>query len=71
MPDPRIESVLRFRLMGYEAQLSREQIRRCYLELTEKFSKRPFAEVTAEAEALPMSESSDVSGILDHIPGCL
>ncbi len=39
-------------LMGYEAQLSREQIRRCYLELTEKFSKRPFAEVTAEAEAL-------------------
>lgn len=39
-------------LIGYETQLSREQIRRFYLELTEKFSKRPFAEVTAEAEAL-------------------
>lgn len=39
-------------LMGYESQLSREQIRRLYLELTGKFSTRPLQEVTCEAEAL-------------------
>lgn len=39
-------------LMGYESQLSREQIRRIYQELTQKFSSRPFQEVTWETEAL-------------------
>lgn len=39
-------------LMGYEAQLSREQICRLYLELTDKFLNRPPQEVTCEAEEL-------------------
>ena len=33
------------RLLGYEAQLSREQIRRCYMELYQDFANLPFSEV--------------------------
>ena len=33
------------RLLGYEAQLSREQIRRCYMELCQDFANLPFSEV--------------------------
>lgn len=40
------------RLMGYEAQLSREQIRRCYNELSEDFAKIPFSEAMKKVRSL-------------------
>ncbi|MCI8466073.1 MAG: helix-turn-helix transcriptional regulator [Lachnospiraceae bacterium] len=39
-------------LMGYEAQLSREQIRRCYQELCSDFAKLPFSETMEKTRAL-------------------
>ncbi len=36
-------------LLGYEPQLSREQIQKIYLELAEAFAKEPFEEVVARA----------------------
>jgi len=39
-------------LLGYEPQLSREQIRCSYHSLAEDFAKKPFEEVMQESEAL-------------------
>lgn len=39
-------------LMGYEAQMSKEQIRRCYLELTNNFTKMPFQEAMDKVREL-------------------
>ncbi len=39
-------------LLGYEPQLSREQIRRCYAELSGDFANRPFHEVLEKIRAL-------------------
>lgn len=39
-------------LLGYEPRLSREQIRRCYAELSGDFASRPFGEVLEKIRAL-------------------
>lgn len=39
-------------LLGYEAQLSREQIRRCYMEFCRDFVELPFPEVWKKARSL-------------------
>lgn len=39
-------------LLGYEPQLSREQIRRCYAELSKDFTCRPFGEVLEKIRSL-------------------
>lgn len=39
-------------LIGYEAQLSREQIKRCYAELTKDFAKLPFQDAMEKTRAL-------------------
>ena len=42
-------------LMGYEAQLSTEQIRRCYAQLSENFVKLPFAEAMDKVRTMTHS----------------
>ena len=37
-------------LLGYEPQLSKEQIQKLYLELTEAFAESPFEEVMKKSE---------------------
>ena len=39
-------------LIGYEAQMSKEQIRRCYAELCRDFAERPFQEVLEKTRTL-------------------
>ena len=39
-------------LLGYEPQLSKEQIQKLYLELTEAFAESPFEEVMKKSEDL-------------------
>lgn len=39
-------------LLGYEPQLSKEQIKCCYHRLAEKFAEHPFEEVMQESEKL-------------------
>lgn len=39
-------------LLGYNPQMTKEQIRRTYLQLTQKFSEKPFEQVEKEMEGL-------------------
>ena len=61
-------------LLGYEPQLSREQIQKIYLELAEAFGKDPFEEVVARAGKIEKEYyilkcwiNNDIKLIIDRI----